>query len=109
MGKGGLGNMMKQVQQMQAKMAAMQEDLAEKEVEGSSGGGMVKVIVNGKNEVVSVTIDPEVVDPEDIEMLQDLIAAAVNQGIEKVSELQSEMMSSVTGGLNLPPGMGLPF
>ncbi|MBU8934627.1 MAG: YbaB/EbfC family nucleoid-associated protein [candidate division Zixibacteria bacterium] len=108
MGKGGLGNMMKQVQQMQAKMAAMQEELAEKEVEGSAGGGMVKVIVNGKNEVVSITIDPEVVDPEDIEMLQDLIAAAVNQGIEKVAELQSEMMSSVTGGLNLP-GMNLPF
>ncbi|RKX25812.1 MAG: YbaB/EbfC family nucleoid-associated protein [Candidatus Zixiibacteriota bacterium] len=108
MGKGGLGNMMKQVQQMQAKMAEIQEELAQKEVEGSAGGGMVKVVANGKNEIVSITIDPEVVDPNDIDMLQDLIAAAVNQTFQKIQELQAEMMSSVTGGLNIP-GLNLPF
>jgi len=111
MGKGGLGNMgnmMKQVQQMQAKMEAMQAEIAEKEVEGTAGGGMVKVIINGKNEILSVTIDPEVVDKEDVEMLQDLVTAAVNQAFQKIQELQSEMMSSVTGGMNIP-GMNLPF
>ncbi len=109
MGKGGLGNMMKQVQQMQAKMAEMQEELANMEVEGSAGGGMVKVVTNGKHELVSITIDPEVVDPEDVDMLQDLIAAAINQAREKVAETQAEQMSSLTGGLNLPPGLNLPF
>ncbi|MEA2031276.1 MAG: YbaB/EbfC family nucleoid-associated protein [candidate division Zixibacteria bacterium] len=108
MGKSGMGNMMKQVQQMQAKMAKIQEELAEKEVEGSAGGGMVKVVANGKNEIVSVTIDPEVVDPDDIEMLQDLVVAAVNQTFQKIQDLQSEMMSSVTGGMNIP-GLNLPF
>ena len=108
MGKGGLGNMMKQVQQMQAKMEAMQAELEQAEVEGSAGGGMVKVIVNGKNEVKSITIDPEVVDPEDVEMLQDLIVAAMNQAREKSQELQQEQMSSLTGGLNIP-GLNLPF
>lgn len=108
MSKGGLGNMMKQVQEMQAKMAAMQEELAQKEVQGSAGGGMVQAVVNGKNEVISVTIDKEVVDPEDIDMLQDLVAAAINQALQKVQELQAEMMSSATGGLNLP-GLNLPF
>jgi len=111
MGKGGLGNMgnmMKQVQQMQAKMEAMQAEIAEKEVEGTAGGGMVKVMINGKNEVLSVTIDPEVVDKEDVEMLQDLVAAAINQAYQKVQEMQSEMMSGITGGMNIP-GMNLPF
>lgn len=108
MGKGGLGNMMKQVQQMQAKMEAMQAEIAEKEVEGTAGGGMVKVLINGKNEILSVTIDSEVVDKDDIEMLQDLVTAAVNQAYQKIQELQSEMMSSITGGMNIP-GMNLPF
>jgi nucleoid-associated protein EbfC len=111
MGKGGLGNMgnmMKQVQQMQAKMEKMQAEMAEKEVEGTAGGGMVKVLINGKNEVLSVTIDPEVVDKEDVEMLQDLVAAAINQAYQKVQEMQSEMMSGITGGMNIP-GMNLPF
>ncbi len=111
MGKGGLGNMgnmMKQVQQMQAKMEAAQAEMAEKEVEGTAGGGMVKVIINGKNEVLSVAIDPEVVVKDDVEMLQDLVAAAVNQAFQKVQEMQAEMMSNVTGGLKIP-GMNLPF
>lgn len=103
-----MGNMMKQVQQMQAKMEAAQAEMAEKEVEGTAGGGMVKVIINGKNEVLSVTIDPEVVEKDDVEMLQDLVAAAVNQAFQKVQEMQAEMMSNVTGGLNIP-GMNLPF
>lgn len=108
MGKGGLGNMMKQVQQMQAKMAEMQEELAQTEVEGSAGGGMVTVVVNGKFEVVSVSIDPEVVDKDDVEMLQDLVVAAVNQAFQKVQELQAEKMSGLTGGMNIP-GLNLPL
>lgn len=108
MGKGGLGNMMKQVQQMQAKMAEMQAELENAEVEASSGGGMVKVIVNGKGEIKSLTIDPEVVDKDDIEMLQDLIIAALNQAKEKASEIQQEQMAGLTGGLNIP-GLKLPF
>lgn len=106
--KGGLGKMMKQVQQMQAKMEKMQAELEEIEIEGSSGGGMVKVVMNGKQDLVSMTIDPEVVDKEEVEMLQDLIVAAINQAKEKAAEKQQEMMSSVTGGMNIP-GLNLPF
>jgi len=106
--KGGMGNMMKQVQQMQAKMAQMQADLENTEIEASAGGGMVKVVVNGKNELKSITIEPEVVNPEDVEMLQDLIVAALNQAREKTQEMQQQQMSSLTGGLNLP-GLNLPF
>jgi DNA-binding YbaB/EbfC family protein len=108
MSKGNLGGMMKQVQQMQTKMQQMQDELAKLEVEGTAGGGMVKVVSNGKNEIVSITIDPEVVDKDDVEMLQDLIAAAVNHARQKVQEVQQEQMSSITGGLNIP-GMNLPF
>lgn len=108
MSKGNLGQMLKQVQQMQAKMQEVQTELEKTEIEASSGGGMVKVTANGKNEIVSITIDPEVVDKEDVEMLQDLIAAAVNQAREKVQEMQTEKMSALTGGLNIP-GLNLPF
>ena len=108
MSKGGLGNMMKQVQQMQAKMEKLQAELEEMEVEGTAGGGMVKVIANGKQDIISVTIDPEVVDKDDVEMLQDLIVAAINQAREKAQELQQKHMAEITGGLNLP-GMNLPF
>lgn len=108
MSKGGLGNMMKQVQQMQAKMEQMQAELADARVEATSGGGMVTVVANGKQEIVSITIDPEVVDKEDVEMLQDLIVAAVNQAREKAMELQTERMASITGGMNLP-GLNLPI
>jgi len=108
MNKGGLGNMMKQVQQMQAKMAEMQAELENAEIEASAGGGMVKVVVNGKNEIKAITIDPEVVDPADVEMLQDLIVAALNQAREKAQAVQQEQMSGLTGGLNIP-GLNLPF
>ena len=93
---------------MQEKMQKMQEELEQAEVEGSSGGGMVKIVANGKGDVISITIDKEVVDPEDVEMLQDLIIAAIAQAKEKSSELQQEQMSGITGGLNIP-GLNLPF
>jgi hypothetical protein len=108
MAKGGLGDMMKQFQQMQAKMEEIQAELERTEVEGTSGGGMVKVTINGKMDVTGINIDPEVVDPDDVEMLQDLIMAAVKQAKEKAQELQTEKMSALTGGLNIP-GMNLPF
>jgi len=108
MAKGGLGDMMKQVQKMQAKMEQMQAELEEMQVEGSAGGGMVKVVANGKSDIQSITIDPEVVDKDDVEMLQDLILAAVNQAREKAQEAQAEHMSGLTGGLNIP-GLNLPF
>jgi DNA-binding YbaB/EbfC family protein len=108
MSKGGLGNMMKQVQQMQAKMEQMQAELENLELEASAGGGMVKVVTNGRNEIKSITIDPEVVNPDDVEMLQDLILAALAQAKEKATEAQQEQMSGLTGGLNIP-GLNLPF
>ncbi len=100
--KGGMGNMMKQVQQMQAKMEKVQAELEQMEIEGASGGGMVKVIVNGKSEVRSITIDPSVVEKEEVDMLQDMIMAAINNAHQKAQEIQSEKMSAVTGGLNIP-------
>jgi len=108
MNKGNLGQMLKQVQQMQAKMQEVQTELEKAEVEATSGGGMVKVICNGKNEIVSIKIDPEVVNKDDVEMLQDLVLAAVNSAREKVQEMQTEKMSALTGGLNIP-GMNFPF
>ena len=108
MGMGGLGDMMKQIQKMQAKMEEVQAQLEKSTVEGSSGGGMVKVVANGKNEIISIAIDPEVVDKNDVEMLEDLILAAVNQTRQKVQEMQSEQMSGLTGGLKIP-GLNLPF
>ena len=108
MSKGGLGGMMKQFQQMQVKMEEMQAELEQAEIEASAGGGMVKVVVTGKGDIKALTIDPEVVDPEDVEMLQDLVIAAINQGKEKAAELQQEQMSGLTGGLNIP-GLNLPF
>ncbi|MCH7947647.1 MAG: YbaB/EbfC family nucleoid-associated protein [candidate division Zixibacteria bacterium] len=108
MNKGNIGQMLKQMQQLQSKMQEVQTELESSKVEGSSGGGMVKVVANGKNEIVSVVIDPEVVDKDDVEMLQDLIVAAVNQAREKVQEMQSEKMSGLTGGMNIP-GLNLPF
>ena len=108
MGKGNLGNMMKQVQKMQAQMEQIQAELKQTQVEGTAGGGIVTAIVNGKQDLLEIKIDPEVVDPEDVEMLQDLVVAAVNQARQKAQELQSERMSALTGGLNIP-GMNLPF
>ncbi len=102
----GMGDLMKQMQAMQARMEQMQEELAEKKIEASSGGGMVRVVANGKQEILEIKIDPEVVNPDDIEMLEELILAAVNQAREKASELQMEGLSGLTGGLKIP---GLPF
>ncbi len=102
----GLGNIMRQAQQMQKKMAQIQEELAGKTVEASAGGGMVRCVVSGKQEVVSLEIDPEVVDPDDVEMLQDLVCAAVNEAIKRSQQMVAEEMGKIAGGLGLNlPGM----
>ena len=98
----GMGNMMKQAQQLQSKMMKLQEELADRTVETSSGGGMVKVVSNGKQQIVSLEIEREVVDPEDVEMLQDLIIAAINDALTKSQDMVSSEMSKLTGGLNIP-------
>ena len=97
-----MGKMMKQAQQLQTKMMKMQEELADKTIEASAGGGMVKVVANGKQQVVSLEIEKEVVDPDDVEMLQDLVLAAVNDALAKSQEMVSSEMSKLTGGLNIP-------
>ena len=101
----GFGNIMKQAQQMQAKMAEMQEKLAELRIEGNSGGGMVKVTLNGKNELVGLKIDSATVDPEDTEVLEDLIVAAYNDAKQKVETQTQDQMKEMTGGMGLPPGL----
>jgi len=98
----GLGNIFKQAQQMHAKIAQLQEEMAGKTVEASAGGGMVNVVINGKQEILSIRIDPDLVNREDIEMLQDLIVAAVNEAIRKSQEMMTEEMKKITGGLNVP-------
>jgi DNA-binding YbaB/EbfC family protein len=98
----GMGNMMKQAQKLQSKMLKLQEELAEKTVEASSGGGMVKVIANGRHQLLSIQIEKEVVDPDDLEMLQDLILAAVNDALLKSQEMVTGEMSKLTGGMNIP-------
>ena len=98
----GLMDMMKQAQRLQAKIAELQEEMASRKVEASSGGGMVTVVLNGRQEIISLKIDPEVVDPEDLEMLQDLIIAAVNEGIKKSQQLWAEEIKKLTGGLLIP-------
>jgi len=104
-----LGNLMKQAQEMQAKMQAMQERLADMEISGSAGAGMVSVMLNGKGEMRSVKIDPSLFKAEDAEVVEDLIVAAFNDAKGKVEAHAQEEMSKITGGLNLPPGMKLPF
>ncbi len=98
----GFGNMLKQAQEMHSKISKLQEEMAGKTVEATSGGGMVNVVINGKQEILSIRIDPEVVNKEDIEMLQDLITAAVNEAIRKSQEMMAEEMKKITGGLNIP-------
>ena len=98
----GMGNMMKQAQQLQSKMLKLQEELADRTVETSSGGGMVKVVSNGKQQIISLEIEKEVVDPEDVEMLQDLILAATNDALKKSQDMVSGQMSKLTGGMNIP-------
>lgn len=100
-----MGNILKQAQKLQSKIEKMQAELEERTVEATAGGGMVKVVVNGKQEIISIHIEPEVIDPEDPEMLQDLIVAAVNEGLSKAKELVSEEMKKLTKGMGVP---GLP-
>jgi hypothetical protein len=96
------GNIMKQAKKMQERMMELQEELAGKTVEATAGGGMVAVTVNGKFEVLSLRIEKEVVNPEDVEMLQDLIIAAVNEGIRKAQEMSASEMAKITGGMQIP-------
>lgn len=102
MGFGNMSKMLKQAQKIQQDMARLQEELKERTVEASAGGGVVEVTVSGKQELLAIKLKPEVVDPEDIEMLQDLILAAVNEGLKKSQEMVAAEMSKITGGLNIP-------
>ncbi|MDP7503482.1 MAG: YbaB/EbfC family nucleoid-associated protein [Nitrospinota bacterium] len=100
--KGGMGNLMKQARQMQDKMSKIQEEMAGRTVEAAAGGGMVKAKANGVGDLVSVSIEKEVVDPEDVEMLEDLVRAACNEAIKKGRDLAAEEMKKITGGMNIP-------
>ena len=104
-----LAGLMKQAQQMQSKMAEMQATLEAMEMTGESGAGLVKITLNGKSDVRKVKIDPKIVDPADAEMLEDLIAAAFRDAKAKIDAASAEEMQKVTGGMQLPPGMKLPF
>ncbi|HQK99743.1 MAG TPA: YbaB/EbfC family nucleoid-associated protein [Smithellaceae bacterium] len=97
-----IGNIMKQAKKMQEKIGRMQQELEGRTVEAQAGGGMVSVLVNGKFEIVSLKIEKDVVNPEDIDMLQDLITAAVNEGVRKAQEMASQEMAKITGGLGIP-------
>jgi nucleoid-associated protein EbfC len=101
----GLGDLMKQAQKMRAEMERIQAEAAAKTVEGSAGGGMVTVVANGKGEILSLRIDPEVVRGEDLEMLQDLVVAAANDALRKARDLLTQEISRLAGGLGLPPGL----
>jgi DNA-binding YbaB/EbfC family protein len=98
----GFGNLAKMAQQMQADMARVEQELVELRLEGSSGGGAVRALVSGKQDLISLTIDPEVVDPEDVDMLQDLIVAAVGDALQQARRTAEEKLSRVTGGLRIP-------
>ncbi|MFQ5683141.1 MAG: YbaB/EbfC family nucleoid-associated protein [Candidatus Binatia bacterium] len=101
-GLGGMGNIFKQAQELQGRMAQVQEELGRKTVDASAGGGMVQVTVNGQFVLSRITVDPAVVNPQEKEMLEDLILAAVNEGLRRAREMASEEMSKVTGGLKIP-------
>lgn len=101
-GMGNMGQMVKQAQKLQARMLRMQDELSERTVESSAGGGMVKVVANGKQQLVEIQINREVVNPEDVEMLQDLVLTAVNDALAKAQAMVSGEMSKLTGGMNLP-------
>lgn len=103
--KGGLGNIVRQAQKMQAQMQKIQEELATRSVEATSGGGMVRAVVNGKQELLSVKIEKDVVNPTDVEMLQDLVVAAVNEAIKKSQSMMNDEMGKLTSGLGIP-GLG---
>jgi len=106
--RGGIGNMMKQAQKMQEDMQKAQEKLAQEEVEAESGGGMVKVVMNGQHEVKRITIDDSLMG-DDKEMLEDLVAAAMNAAVQKIAAKTKDSMSDLTSGMGLPPGFKLPF
>ena len=107
--KGNIGNMMKQAQQLQANMQRAQAEIASLEVTGEAGGGMAKVQMTGKHQVQRVVLDPSIISADDKEMLEDLVAAAINDAVQKVERATQEKMSSVMGGMSLPPGFKLPF
>jgi len=98
----GFGNLVRQAQQLQAKMLKVQEEMATRTAEASAGGGMVSAIANGKQELVSIKVEKEVVNPDDVEMLQDLIVAAVNAALKKAQEMVAEEMKKLTGGISIP-------
>ncbi|MFH0925974.1 MAG: YbaB/EbfC family nucleoid-associated protein [bacterium] len=98
----GMDGVLKQAQQLQSKMSKLQEEMANKTVEASAGGGMVTVVANGKQQIVSIKIDPEIVDPGDIEMLQDVVLAAVNSALEKAQEMMANAMAGITGNMKIP-------
>lgn len=104
-GPSNMQSMLKQAQKMQEEMAEKQAELEEREYDVAAGGGVVNVKINGKKEIISVKIDPEVVDPDDVETLEDLIVAAVNEAIKKVEEISANEMQKITGSMNLPAGM----
>ncbi|MGR6837244.1 YbaB/EbfC family nucleoid-associated protein [Syntrophomonas erecta] len=101
-GMGGMNKMIKEAKKVQEQIAKMQAELEERVVEASSGGGAVQVKVSGKQELISIKINPEAIDPDDVEMLEDMVMAAVNEGIRKSQEMVSTEMSRITGGLNIP-------
>lgn len=107
--KGGLGNMMKQAQKMQEDVQRAQDEIAQLEVTGESGGGLVSVTLNGQHDCKRVKIDPSLMEDDDQEMLEDLIAAAINDSVQKLAAETKSRMSGVTAGMNLPAGMKLPF
>lgn len=99
---GNMNKMMKQIQKMQQDMAKLQEEMKTRTVEATAGGGMVKVIANGNNEVIAIEINPQAVDPEDVEMLQDLVLAAVNESLKTAQDMVAQEMNKLTGGMNIP-------
>jgi nucleoid-associated protein EbfC len=100
-----MNQILRQAQEVQRKLLEAQEELAATEVEGSAGGGMVTAVVSGTGEVTALTIDPDAVDPDDVEMLQDMVTAAVNDALRRRRELEQERIGGLTGGLGLPPGL----
>ncbi|HEX2525078.1 MAG TPA: YbaB/EbfC family nucleoid-associated protein [Geminicoccus sp.] len=104
-----LGNMLKEAQKLQAKMGEMQQKMADMEIEGGAGAGLVAVTLNGKGEMRRIKIDPSLLVPDDVEILEDLVVAAVNDAKAKIEEQMQGEMQKLTGGLSLPPGMKLPF
>jgi DNA-binding YbaB/EbfC family protein len=103
---GGMGNLMSQMQKLQEEMAKTQAALADEELTVSAGGGMVTVVVTGQQQIRAITVNPEVVNPEDVEMLQDLLLAAVNDALDQSRKLQEDRLGALTGGMGLPPGLG---